>query len=105
MEFINNYKKINNEFIHNQINNIEYGIDTSHLLKIDSKDRNINSFPNPYEFKVRFNSSDNREDEYGNVGPIIYNDFDNIKNFDIVHISIPRYSLKCNKNNLTKKLI
>ena len=99
MEFINNYNEINtNQFFHNQLKDKDpKKIETS-IIKIDSKDRNTNQYPNPYSFQVRFNINDNKKDKFGNSGPIIFEDYDNIVNFDILHVSIPKYTYKCNKN-------
>ena len=99
MEFINNYKDINtNQYLHNQLKDKDpKKIETS-IIKIDSKDRNTNQYPNPYSFQVRFNINDNKKDKFGNSGPIIFEDYDNIINFDILHVSIPKYTYKCNKN-------
>ena len=54
-----------------------------YILKIDSKDRNINREPNPFDMTVRFNRN-------SEVDATINSTFENIKYIDVTGISVPK---------------
>lgn len=68
----------------NDIEKMSYARNSQeYILKIDSKDRNINREPNPFDMTVRFNRN-------SDVDATINSTFENIKFIDITGISIPK---------------
>jgi len=67
-----------------------------YTLKIDSIDRNINNYPNPFNFKVRFNQGDN----LSGGGPSIFRRFNNVKYINLESVCIPRYNITKSYNDL-----
>lgn len=61
---------------------------TEYVIKIDSKDRNITTFPDPFSFRVRFNASDN-----DGATPVIFCRYQNIKYIKLIDAIIPRYNI------------
>ncbi|VVU94804.1 hypothetical protein CPAV1605_529 [seawater metagenome] len=61
---------------------------TEYVIKIDSKDRDINNYLDPFSFKVRFNAS-------GDSGstPVIFARYNNIKYIKLYEAIIPRYNI------------
>ena len=68
------------QFLHNNFTEIDYDEDViEHVLKIDSNDRNIDKYKDPFSFRVRFNLTESNFDSFGNAGPIILSNYQNIK--------------------------
>jgi hypothetical protein len=68
----------------NDIEKMSYAKNSQeYILKIDSKDRNINREPNPFDMTVRFNRN-------SDVDATINSKFENIKFIDITGISVPK---------------
>ena len=67
-----------------------------YTLKIDSRDRNINIYPNPFNFKVRFNQGNNLSGR----GPSIFRRFNNVKYINLESVCIPRYNITKSYNDL-----
>ena len=68
----------------NDIEKMSYAKNSQeYILKIDSKDRNVNREPNPFDMTVRFNRN-------SEVDATINSTFENIKFIDIPGISIPK---------------
>ena len=90
------FKKSNEArpFLHNNFTEIDYDEDVNEVvLKIDSNDRNIDKYIDPFSFRVRFNQTASNFDEFGNSGPIILNRYDNIKYIKLIEAIIPRNNI------------
>lgn len=91
---VNDKKYFNNNFGRDDYDNV-----MEDILKIDSLDRNIDIYPDPFTFKVRFNQQPNKYDKYGRNGPIINRPLKNIKSIRLTQAIFPRYLLKCDFRN------
>ena len=101
------FKKSNEArpFLHNNFTEIDYDEDVNEVvLKIDSNDRNIDKYKDPFSFRVRFNQTESNFDEFGNAGPIILSRYDNIKYIKLVEAIIPRNNIKQEYVNYNKIL-
>lgn len=58
---------------------------TEYKLKIDSLDRDVDAFPNPFDFRVRF------DDRADTGGPHILKRFRNIKYVKLVSVVLPQF--------------
>ena len=65
-----------------------------YIIKIDSKDRNIKQYPNPFKFKVRFN-----DNETFGQAPVIQARYQNVKSIELLETIIPRYNYSQIYNN------
>lgn len=61
---------------------------TEYVIKIDSIDRDIASYPDPFSFKVKFNASNNE-----GSNPVVYARYQNIKYIKLHQAMIPRYNI------------
>lgn len=98
--------KNNGNLIHNNVaENILSERVTEYQINIDSNDRKITTYPNPFKFTVTFgglgahqlsnkinNKHENPDDNYfeGTPGPIINKKFKNVKYVKIDYIMLPR---------------
>lgn len=90
------FKKTNEErpFLHNNFSEIDYDEDVNEIvLKIDSNDRNIDLYKDPFSFRVRFNQTQSNYDSFGNSGPIVLSKYQNIKYIKLVEAIIPRRNI------------
>ena len=92
-------------FLHNNFSEVDYIDDVNEIvLKIDSNDRNIDKYIDPFSFRVRFNQTESNYDAYGNAGPIILSKYDNIKYIRLVEAIIPRRNIVQEYVNYNKTL-
>jgi hypothetical protein len=85
-------------FLHNNLTEQQYSTDNKEFsLKIDSKDRNIDTYPNPFSMVVKFNGNSFKKDAYDNVGPLIKHTFKDIKFIELINVVTPRYLWQCDK--------
>lgn len=88
--------KNKNNLIHNNVNeNIFMEKVIDHQLYVDSNDRNINVYPNPFKFVISFDTSGQKSwsgDDYyeGIPGPLINMKYRNVKYVKIDYIMLPR---------------
>lgn len=89
------------QFIHNNIsNNSTIDILVEYTLVIDSIDRNIDKFPNPFKYNVYFNPLSQTTDAY------IYREFNNVKYIKLETAILPRkYTFNKTLINLTQDII
>ena len=93
------------QFLHNNFTEIDYDEDViEHVLKIDSNDRNIDKYKDPFSFRVRFNQTESNFDSFGNAGPIILSNYQNIKYIKLVEAIIPRRNIVQEYNGYNKTL-
>jgi hypothetical protein len=76
-----------------------------YIIKIDSRDRNIDQYPNPFKFKVRFNDNE----AYGQA-PVIQARYQNVKSIELLETIIPKHNYsqiynKVNYNFYEKSII
>ena len=101
------FKKTNEErpFLHNNFSEIDYDEDVNEIvLKIDSNDRNIDLYKDPFSFRVRFNQTQSNYDSFGNSGPIVLSKYQNIKYIKLVEAIIPRRNIIQEYVNYNKTL-
>lgn len=88
-----------NNVLHNNINDpIVSEIITEYTLHIDSADRDVNVYPNPYKFSVSLGGAGTRVVKSGNIttttsgvpNPRIDIEFKNIKYIKIKYLTLPR---------------
>ena len=92
-------------FLHNNFSEVDYIEDINEvILKIDSNDRNIDKYKDPFSFRVRFNQTESNYDAFGNAGPIILSKYDNIKYIKLVEAIIPRRNIVQKYVNYNKTL-
>jgi hypothetical protein len=92
-------------FLHNNFSEVDYIEDINEvILKIDSNDRNIDKYKDPFSFRVRFNQTESNYDAFGNAGPIILSKYDNIKYIKLVEAIIPRRNIVQEYNEYNKEL-
>ena len=90
------YKNQNN-LIHNNVNeNVLDENIVEYRVYIDSLDRDVKTYPNPFNFTVNFNATSQAviRDVYyaGTPGPVINKDFRNVKYVKLETIVLPQYS-------------
>jgi hypothetical protein len=79
--------KNNGQFLHNNLNeNILDENIVEYRLYIDSLDRDINIYPNPFNFTVKFNAGQTAP------GPMINKDFRNVKYIKLETVVLPQHS-------------
>lgn len=101
------FKKSNEArpYLHNNFTEMDYDEDVNEVvLKIDSNDRNIDRYKDPFSFRVRFNQTESNFDAFGNAGPIILSRYDNIKYIKLVEAIIPRNNIVQEYVNYNKTL-
>ena len=101
----------NNEFTHNEFTKTEYLSNSDyHSVKVNSRDRNIETEKNPFDFKIKFNKWDRKITNYHvqdwwntsdpnkisttikfNNGATIPDSIENIKDLRISEIVAPRF--------------
>lgn len=119
--FNNNYKpseqviekynfRNNNDLVHN---NVAENVMSEHIaeyqINIDSNDRAINTYPNPFRFSITFEGigrsvDKNNEIIEGSPSPVINRSFKNVKFIKIDYLILPRTIMlnkKDNKYNLS----
>jgi hypothetical protein len=84
---MNNQKFLRDDFSKEQV----YRDELVHFLKIDTKDRNTQIYPDPFNFSVKFNGSENSQDKFGNTGLTIQVKFNSIKYIEICNLIVPRF--------------
>jgi len=88
----------NKPYSHNEIGKMTYVRNSNeYILKIDSKDRNINREPNPFDFSVSFNRN-------STVDASINSRFQDIKYIEVAGASIPRRIPAVYPGKLFKKI-
>lgn len=108
--------KNKNDLIHNNLSdNILFEKISDYQINVDSNDRKINVYPNPFKFTVNFGGSgsqvlntkntnkykdDKIDDTYfeGTPGPVIDRKFKNVKYIKIDYLILPRIIKLCNSN-------
>lgn len=92
-------------YLHNNFSEVDYDEDVNEVvLKIDSNDRNIDKYKDPFSFRVRFNQTESNFDSYGNAGPIVLSKYSNIKYIKLVEAIIPRNNIVQEYVNYNKTL-
>ena len=92
-------------YLHNNFSEVDYDEDVKEVvLKIDSNDRNIDKYNDPFSFRVRFNQTESNFDAFGNAGPIVLSKYDNIKYIKLVEAIIPKSNIVQEYVNYNKTL-
>ena len=92
-------------YLHNNFSEVDYDEDVKEVvLKIDSNDRNIDKYKDPFSFRVRFNQTESNFDAFGNAGPIVLSKYDNIKYIKLVEAIIPKSNIVQEYVNYNKTL-
>lgn len=110
-----NHNMFNTEYKHNNMNKNYYNQNTNnYIVKVNSRDRNIDMEPNPFDFKIKFNKIQGKYttyhnrgfyDKYGkwitdfhvtetfniNNGAVIEDPIEEVKDINISEIVAPRY--------------
>jgi len=115
---------MNSEFTHNEFTKSAYLSNTdSHIVKVNSRDRNINKERNPFNFVIKFNKWDSKYTNYYtqdwwktrdpknlsttvkvNNGATVADSIENIKEFRISEIVAPRFIPSDNVGKLVENI-
>ena len=67
-----NQNIFNMEYKHNNMNKNYYNQNTNnYIVKVNSRDRNIELEPNPFDFKIKFNKVQGKYTTYHNRGYVL----------------------------------
>ena len=80
-----------NKYTRDEFSVANYNNNQVYYVKISTKDRNTKLFPDPFNFNVKFDGSENSKDNFGNSGLTIQSKFSSIKSIDVANLILPRY--------------